>query len=242
MSEPDGPLVGILVGSESDRERMQGAMDELDARGIAWEFDVRSAHRHARRGRRVRADGAGARPARADLRRGPRGGAARRGRGAHRPAGDRRPAALVAVGARRPRRAARDRADAAGRARSRPSASTTRRTRACWPRASSAPDRQHHLRRSATAEVGRYALLPADRDERVVRPSLIVRWTTRGSWRRQVGSSTSRSASTARPSLRDVDSRIGSPVELATRRRELAATRPRHRRPDLTAVPPAADG
>jgi phosphoribosylaminoimidazole carboxylase PurE protein len=42
---PEGPLVGILVGSESDRERMQGAMDELDARGIAWEFDVRSAHR-----------------------------------------------------------------------------------------------------------------------------------------------------------------------------------------------------
>ena len=40
-----GPLVGILVGSESDRERMQPAMDELDARGIAHEFDVRSAHR-----------------------------------------------------------------------------------------------------------------------------------------------------------------------------------------------------
>ncbi len=39
------PLVGILVGSESDRERMQGALDELDARGIPWEFDVRSAHR-----------------------------------------------------------------------------------------------------------------------------------------------------------------------------------------------------
>src|ERR1700738_773382 len=39
------PLGGILVGSESDRERMQGALDELDARGIAWEFDVRSAHR-----------------------------------------------------------------------------------------------------------------------------------------------------------------------------------------------------
>ena len=39
------PLVGILVGSESDRARMQAAMDELDARGIAWEFDVRSAHR-----------------------------------------------------------------------------------------------------------------------------------------------------------------------------------------------------
>jgi len=40
-----GPLVGILVGSESDRERMQGAFDELDQRGIAYEFDVRSAHR-----------------------------------------------------------------------------------------------------------------------------------------------------------------------------------------------------
>ena len=41
----DAPLVGILVGSESDRERMQGALDELDKRGIAYEFDVRSAHR-----------------------------------------------------------------------------------------------------------------------------------------------------------------------------------------------------
>jgi 5-(carboxyamino)imidazole ribonucleotide mutase len=39
------PLVGILVGSESDRERMQAALDELDALGIAYEFDVRSAHR-----------------------------------------------------------------------------------------------------------------------------------------------------------------------------------------------------
>jgi phosphoribosylaminoimidazole carboxylase PurE protein len=38
-------LVGILVGSESDRERMQGALDELDQRGIAYEFEVRSAHR-----------------------------------------------------------------------------------------------------------------------------------------------------------------------------------------------------
>ena len=39
------PVVGILVGSESDRERMKGALDELDARGIAYEFEVRSAHR-----------------------------------------------------------------------------------------------------------------------------------------------------------------------------------------------------
>ena len=41
----DARLVGILVGAESDRERMQPALDELDARGIGWEFDVRSAHR-----------------------------------------------------------------------------------------------------------------------------------------------------------------------------------------------------
>ena len=43
MSE--GAVVGVLVGSESDRERMQGALDELDGRGIGWEFEVRSAHR-----------------------------------------------------------------------------------------------------------------------------------------------------------------------------------------------------
>jgi 5-(carboxyamino)imidazole ribonucleotide mutase len=42
MSEP---LVGIVVGSESDRERMQPALDELTARGIVHEFEVRSAHR-----------------------------------------------------------------------------------------------------------------------------------------------------------------------------------------------------
>jgi 5-(carboxyamino)imidazole ribonucleotide mutase len=38
-------VVGIVVGSESDRERMQGAIDELEARGIPHEFEVRSAHR-----------------------------------------------------------------------------------------------------------------------------------------------------------------------------------------------------
>ena len=41
---PD-PVVGILVGSESDRERMQGALDVLEQEGIAYELDVRSAHR-----------------------------------------------------------------------------------------------------------------------------------------------------------------------------------------------------
>src|SRR5919204_3982565 len=45
MSEP---LVGIVVGSESDRERMRPALDELSERGIAHEFEVRSAHRDPR--------------------------------------------------------------------------------------------------------------------------------------------------------------------------------------------------
>ena len=46
MSAADRPLVGLLVGSESDREPMQPALDELDARGIPYEFEVRSAHRN----------------------------------------------------------------------------------------------------------------------------------------------------------------------------------------------------
>ena len=43
------PVVGILVGSESDRERMQDALDELGRRGIAHELEVRSAHREPER-------------------------------------------------------------------------------------------------------------------------------------------------------------------------------------------------
>jgi 5-(carboxyamino)imidazole ribonucleotide mutase len=39
------PIVGVLVGSESDRERMQDGLDELERRGIPYEFEVRSAHR-----------------------------------------------------------------------------------------------------------------------------------------------------------------------------------------------------
>jgi 5-(carboxyamino)imidazole ribonucleotide mutase len=42
----DGPVVGILVGSESDRDAMQPALDELASRGIACELEVRSAHRN----------------------------------------------------------------------------------------------------------------------------------------------------------------------------------------------------
>jgi 5-(carboxyamino)imidazole ribonucleotide mutase len=46
---PDpGPLVGIVVGSDSDRTAMESAMAELDARGISWEFNVLSAHRNPR--------------------------------------------------------------------------------------------------------------------------------------------------------------------------------------------------
>ena len=44
MAEPE-LKVGILVGSESDRERMQGAVAVLEEAGVGYEFDVRSAHR-----------------------------------------------------------------------------------------------------------------------------------------------------------------------------------------------------
>ncbi|HKD33004.1 MAG TPA: 5-(carboxyamino)imidazole ribonucleotide mutase [Gaiellaceae bacterium] len=46
MSAADQPLVGILVGSDSDRERMQPALDELAANGVPHELEVRSAHRN----------------------------------------------------------------------------------------------------------------------------------------------------------------------------------------------------
>jgi phosphoribosylaminoimidazole carboxylase PurE protein len=42
---PEQPLVGVLIGSESDRERMQACLDELVSRNIAHELEVRSAHR-----------------------------------------------------------------------------------------------------------------------------------------------------------------------------------------------------
>ena len=45
VSEPARTAVGILVGSESDRERMQAALDLLDEQGVGYEFEVRSAHR-----------------------------------------------------------------------------------------------------------------------------------------------------------------------------------------------------
>ena len=39
------PLVGVVVGSTSDVERMRAALDELAERGIPHELEVRSAHR-----------------------------------------------------------------------------------------------------------------------------------------------------------------------------------------------------
>jgi 5-(carboxyamino)imidazole ribonucleotide mutase len=44
VSDPGTPI-GILVGSDSDRARMQAALDVLDEQGVGYEFEVRSAHR-----------------------------------------------------------------------------------------------------------------------------------------------------------------------------------------------------
>jgi 5-(carboxyamino)imidazole ribonucleotide mutase len=44
-SVADNPLVGILIGSESDRPRMKPALDDLQERGIPFEVKVLSAHR-----------------------------------------------------------------------------------------------------------------------------------------------------------------------------------------------------
>src|ERR671936_1907022 len=46
--EDAGPLVGILIGSDSDRELIEPAIDELNDRGISNELRVLSAHRDPR--------------------------------------------------------------------------------------------------------------------------------------------------------------------------------------------------
>ena len=69
-----GALVGIVIGSESDREAIEPAGVELNERGISWELKVLSAHRNPRavaeyastaalRGTRVLIAGAAGRPA-----------------------------------------------------------------------------------------------------------------------------------------------------------------------------------
>jgi phosphoribosylaminoimidazole carboxylase PurE protein len=47
LEEP-GPLVGIVIGSDSDREAMEPATRELDERAISHELRVLSAHRDPR--------------------------------------------------------------------------------------------------------------------------------------------------------------------------------------------------
>ena len=46
--EADSPQVGIVMGSESDREVMKAAADELLERDITFEMHVLSAHRNPR--------------------------------------------------------------------------------------------------------------------------------------------------------------------------------------------------
>jgi phosphoribosylaminoimidazole carboxylase PurE protein len=45
QTEGDSPLVGIVMGSESDRAVMEKAGAELEDRGISFEIQVMSAHR-----------------------------------------------------------------------------------------------------------------------------------------------------------------------------------------------------
>jgi 5-(carboxyamino)imidazole ribonucleotide mutase len=44
-TEAEAPMVGIVMGSESDREKMDRAGVELGERGISYEVQVMSAHR-----------------------------------------------------------------------------------------------------------------------------------------------------------------------------------------------------
>jgi 5-(carboxyamino)imidazole ribonucleotide mutase len=44
-TDSDSPLVGIVMGSESDRPTMEKASKELEERGISFEIQVMSAHR-----------------------------------------------------------------------------------------------------------------------------------------------------------------------------------------------------
>jgi phosphoribosylaminoimidazole carboxylase PurE protein len=44
-TDSDSPLVGIVMGSESDRATMEKAGKELEERGISFEIQVMSAHR-----------------------------------------------------------------------------------------------------------------------------------------------------------------------------------------------------
>ena len=45
MAEEKAPVVGVILGSESDVPAMQPCMDQLDAFGIPYELKIASAHR-----------------------------------------------------------------------------------------------------------------------------------------------------------------------------------------------------
>jgi 5-(carboxyamino)imidazole ribonucleotide mutase len=49
MESPDGPLVGIIMGSQSDMEVMQKAGKVLDEAEVSFEIEVMSAHRDPER-------------------------------------------------------------------------------------------------------------------------------------------------------------------------------------------------
>jgi phosphoribosylaminoimidazole carboxylase PurE protein len=48
-SQPDGPLVGIIMGSKSDMETMQKAGKVLEEAEVRYEIEVMSAHRDPER-------------------------------------------------------------------------------------------------------------------------------------------------------------------------------------------------
>jgi 5-(carboxyamino)imidazole ribonucleotide mutase len=48
VTEPDGPLVGIVMGSDSDWPTMEPAAEALDDFGVTYEVHVVSAHRTPR--------------------------------------------------------------------------------------------------------------------------------------------------------------------------------------------------
>jgi 5-(carboxyamino)imidazole ribonucleotide mutase len=45
VTSPDAPLVGVIMGSDSDLPVMQGALDVLNEFAVPWEVRVVSAHR-----------------------------------------------------------------------------------------------------------------------------------------------------------------------------------------------------
>ena len=135
----DAPRVGIVMGSKSDMPTMEKAADGAHGARDPHEVRVMSAHRDPDMVADYAKNARDARPQGDHRRRRPVGRAAGRRRRPHRPAGDRRAADLRDLGRRRARRAARRSPRCRPACRWPASASTTRATPPCWPRASSPP-------------------------------------------------------------------------------------------------------